>query len=263
MKADVYSVEGKKISNVELPKAFDEEVRPELIVRAVLHENSLEYQPKGAHKLAGMQTTAEYQGRKENYRSIKNHGISRLPREKLPKGKFGKVRMIPFAVGGRRAHPPNPCKVLIEKMNNKEYAKAMRCAIAATANKGLVEARGHKFNGNNVPIIIEAKFETLAKTKDVMGVVEKLGLGKDVQRARDGTTARSGVCTRRRGGNNVPRSILFVVNEGSAVAKAARNVAGADVCTPKSLKAKVLAPGAKPGRLTVWSEAALKEIKFE
>ena len=260
MKAGVYSIEGKKISEVELPKVFDEEVRPELIKRAVLHEQSKEYQPKGAHKLAGMQTTAEYQGRKENYRAIKNKGISRLPREKLPKGRFGKVRMVPFAVGGRRAHPPNPEKVLVEKMNHKEYQKALRSAIAATAKKELVEKRGHLWDGAEVPIVVEAKFEAIAKTKDVVAFAGRLGLAKDVERARMGTKARSGVRVRRRGGRDVPRSVLFVVKDGSPVLKAARNVAGADVCTLGNLDARRLAPGAKPGRLTVWSEAVLKDM---
>ncbi len=259
MKAGVYSIEGKKISEMELPKVFDEEVRPELIKRAVFHEQSEEYQPKGAYKLAGMQTTAEYQGRKENYRAIKNKGISRLPREKLPKGRFGRVRMLPFAVGGRRAHPPNPDKVLIEKMNNKEYAKAMRCAIAATASKKLVGKRGHLFGGD-VPIVIEAKFESIAKTRDVAAAIEKLGLMNDVEKSRNGTKARSGVGVRRRGGRDVPRSVLFVVKEGCAAQKAARNLAGADVCSLKNLDARKLAPGAKPGRLTVWSESVLKEM---
>jgi len=260
MKAGVYSIEGNKAREIELPKVFDEDVRPDLIKRAVLHEQSMEYQPKGAHKLAGMQTTAEYQGRKENYRAIKNHGISRLPREKLPKGRFGRVRMLPFAVGGRRAHPPNPDKVLVESMNHKEYQKALRSAIAATARKDLVAARGHKFDGVNVPIVVEEKFESIAKTKDVAAFVGKLGLAKDVGRARDNSKARSGVLSRRRGGRDVPRSVLFVVKEGCAVQKAARNLAGADVCSLKNLDARMLAPGAKPGRLTVWSETVLKDI---
>lgn len=262
MKAGVYSIEGKKEREIELPKVFDEQVRPELIKRAVLHEQSKELQPKGAHKLAGMQTTANMRGRKEAYRAIKNKGISRLPRERLPKGRFGRVRMVPFAVGGRRAHPPNPDKIIVERMNHKEYQKALRSAIAATAKKELVAARGHKVDGIDVPIIIEEKFESIAKTRDVAAIVERLGLGKDVERARNGTKARSGVRVRRRGGRDVPRSVLFVVKEGSAVGKAARNLAGADVCTLKDLDARRLAPGTKPGRLTVWSEAVLKEMSI-
>jgi len=261
MKADVYSIDGKKKGDVELPSAFSEEVREDLISRAVLHELSKEYQPKGAYKRAGLQTTAEYGGRKDSYRAIKNHGISRLPREKLPKGRFGRVRIVPFAVSGRRAHPPNPDKKLVEEMNKKEYKKALRSAVAATASADLVKKRGHSFNGKTTPIVVEAKFEELSKTREVKGVLEKLGLDKELARGSK-TRRRTGVIARRRGGVKRPKTVLIVVSDAKKAVKAARNLAGVDVCTPKTLTASQLAPGTKAGRLTVWTEAALKELSM-
>jgi len=259
MKADVFSVDGNKAKQIELPSVFAEEVRPDLITRAVLHENSLELQPKGAYKLAGLQTTAHMRGRKEAYRAIKNKGISRLPRERLPKGRFGKVRIVPFSVGGRRAHPPNPAKILIERMNAKEYAKAMRSAVAATADAALVKARGHRFAGN-VPLVIDASFESLSKTRDVQAAFEKMGLGADLERADNGARKKSGVRKMRKGGVRRPTSVLVIVQDGAKVVKAARNLPGVDVCTLKGLQARLLAPGCAPGRLAVWSEAVMKEL---
>lgn len=259
MKTSVVSVDGAKLREIELPAVFSEQVRQDLIIRAVLHEASKEFQPKGVHKLAGMQTTAEYRGRKEQYRSTKNKGISRLPREKLPKGRFGRVRMIPFAVGGRRAHPPVVMKVLVEEMNRKEYAKALRSAIAATADCECVKTRGHRVD-IALPLVVEAKFEMIAKTKDVEAVLQKIGLSRDLARARDGTKARSGVLTLRKGGKKVPKSVLIVVADGKPLGKAARNIPGVDVCTVKKLEARKLAPGGHPGRLTVWCESAMKEL---
>ncbi|VVC72144.1 50S ribosomal protein L4 [uncultured archaeon] len=59
----------------------------------------------------------------------------------------------------------------------------------------------------------------------------------------------------------MPSGILVVVSVAEAkAAKAARNLAGVDVCTPKSLSVSLLAPGCAPGRLTVYSEGALKEV---
>jgi len=259
MKADVFSVDGKKEKSIELPAVFGEEVRTDLITRAVLHENSLELQPKGAYKLAGLQTTAHMRGRKEAYRAIKNKGISRLPRERLPKGRFGKVKIVPFAVGGRRAHPPNPEKLLVELMNRKEYQKALRSAIAATADSALVKARGHRFAGN-VPLVVDDSFESLSKTKDVEAAFEKMGLGADLERASNGAKKKSGVRKMRKGGVRRPRSILVVVKDGTKIAKAARNLPGVDVCTLKGLQARLLAPGCAPGRLAVWSESVVKEL---
>jgi len=258
MKAQVYSAGGAKSREVELPKVFDSVVRTDLISRAVLHEASLTRQPKGAYKLAGMQTTAGMRGRKEAYRAIKNKGISRVPREKLPKGRFGRVRIVPFAVGGRRAHPPNPEKILVEKMNGKEYGLALRSAIAATASAGLSKARGY---ASISPVVLEDAFEAIAKTGELEALFGKIGLGPEIERVVRGTRIKSGVRAKRSGSKKVPRGILVVVSGPEAkAARAARNLPGVDVCTPKSLTVSLLAPGCAPGRLTVWSEGALKEV---
>jgi large subunit ribosomal protein L4e len=260
MKAHVYSVDGNPVEEIELPKQFEEEVKEELIRRAVLAEQSRKYQPKGVFKLAGMQTSAEYRGRKEAYGSIKNRGISRLPREKFPKGRFGKVRIVPFSVKGRRAHPPKPEKVLVERINKKEHQKALRSAIAATARKELVAARGHRVDGvKEIPLVVEDRFEELSKTKEVVGCLKALGVEKELERAR-GKKA-SGVKGRRRGGSVRAKSLLVVVGNGSKVARAARNIAGVDVKSVSELDVSSLAPGSQAGRLTLWSRRALEELR--
>lgn len=257
MNADVYSISGTRAGGVELPGVFSEPVRSDLIRRAVLAERSARYQPKGVYPLAGLQTTAEYRGRKEDYRSIKNKGISRLPREKLPKGKFGRVRIVPFSVKGRRAHPPKPEKVLIERINRKEHAKAIRSAIAATAVKEMVLARGHRA-GIALPLIVENAFEGITKTKDVLGALEALKLDGDLQRAKP--KKRTGVAGRRRGGYGVAKSVLIVVGGDKGVLKAARNIPGVDAVLVDALSAELLAPGASAGRLTLWTQDALQKI---
>jgi len=257
MKAGVYSNDGKKGGDVELPAVFSTPVRKEIIARAVQHEQSMRRQPKGAYKLAGMQTTAHMRGRKEAYRAIKNKGISRLPRERLPKGRFGKVRIVPFAVGGRRAHPPNPEENLVEEMNRKEYSFALKSAIAATAKPELVKARGHVAPAS-VPVIVGTEFEALAKARDVAAFF--CGAGMENELARGAKKSKSGLRSKRSGGKKEAKTVLIVVSEGAAVAKAARNLAGVDVCTVKGLKVELLAPGCAPGRLTVWSEQAIKEL---
>jgi len=260
MRAHVYSIDGNPVEEIELPRQFSEEVREEIISRAVLAEQSTRYQPKGAFKLAGLQTTAEYRGRKEAYGSIKNKGISRLPREKFPKGRFGKVRIVPFSVKGRRAHPPNPKKVLVEKINRKEHEKALRSAIAATARKEVIAARGHAVDGvKEIPLVVENRFEEFDKTKNVLACLRALGLEADLERGRR-KKAVSGVREGRRGGSVRPKSVLIVVGNGSRVAKAARNLAGVDVRSASELDVESLAPGTHAGRLTLWSKRAVEEI---
>ena len=67
MKADVFGIDGKKAKQIELPKVFQEKVRPDLIKRAALSDQSKHYQPKGNYKWAGLETSARYRGRKESF----------------------------------------------------------------------------------------------------------------------------------------------------------------------------------------------------
>jgi large subunit ribosomal protein L4e len=259
----VINLDGTKAGDAELPQQFHEAVRGDLIMRAVLAERSEKLQPKGADPLAGMKTTAEYYGRRgAQYRQSINTGRARLPREKLAEGRLGRVRMIPSSVKGRRAHPPKPWKKIVEHINSKESMKAVRSAIAATASGELVRLRGHRFEGS-FPVILSNDFESLKKTKDVEKVLSTLKMHADVERATSGRKKRTGIAGRRRGGYRVPKSILFVVNEDRGISKAARNIPGADVANVRSLRVELLAPGGAPGRLTVWSEGAVKALGSE
>ena len=66
---DVMNIDGSVVKSIELPAAFSERVRPDLIARAVIAENSLRIQPQAHYVLAGMQTTARYYGAMNSYRT--------------------------------------------------------------------------------------------------------------------------------------------------------------------------------------------------
>lgn len=260
MKSEIYSIEGKAEKSVELPSCFSDVVRPDLIKRAVLSDESKLYQPKGAFPRAGLQTSAVYDGRKEDFGSLKNKGQAKLPREVGAKGQHGKVKRIPSAVKGRRAHPPKAQKILVELMNEKEYNKALRTAVAATTSVELAKARGHVFDAKKLPIIIDNAFEAMKRTKDVLAVFEKLGIAADVSKAKLNTKSLSGTRKTRTTSRYVPKSILVVVKDGS-VLKAARNLPGVDAVKVSELKVRHLAPGTHAGRLTLFSANAIEELK--
>ena len=230
-----------------------------MIKRAVLSDESRMYQPKGSFRLAGLQTSANYKGRKEDFGSLKNKGGAKLPREVGSKGQHGKVKRIPSSVKGRRAHPPKPQKILIEEMNPKEYNKALRSAIAATADAKLAKSRGHIFT-SKLPLIMDNSLESIKKTKQVLEAFEKLGIASDVVKAKSHTKALSGTRHTRSKSRYVPKSILLVVKDGS-VLRAARNLAGVDAVKVSELKVRHLAPGTHPGRLTLFSANAVEELK--
>ncbi|MDE1868562.1 MAG: 50S ribosomal protein L4 [Candidatus Micrarchaeota archaeon] len=250
MQANVLSIDGKVKGSIELPEIFAEQVRPELIHRAVIAEASYRLQPQGHYPLAGMQTTATYYGAMSSYRSGRHMGIAIRPREKLGGGVQGKVKRIPSAVKGKRAHPHLIEKTLIERINKKEYQKALISAISATASV--------KKAGVTAPIIVSNEIEHVKKTKDMMKILEHLKLLHFVEESAT-PKIRKGVrrSIRRR---IFKRSLLLVLGKDAPAIRASRNIAGMDACTVTDITASALAPGGNPGRITIWSEDAVKEI---
>lgn len=241
MKASTYSLEGKVIRDIKLPEVFGEPARPDLVKRAVLSDESRLRQPKGNYPLAGFETSARYRGRKEDFGAVKNKGIPHLPHEVLPKGRLGKVKRVPLAVKGHRAHPPKPEKKIVEKINKKEYVKALRSAIAMSASHEFVEKRLNAKISLSLPLIVDGKFEELKKTGEVLVVLESLNLGHMIEKTK----------------KNGRKGPLIVVSKSP---KAARNVPGIDVIEVSKLKVMHLAPGAHPGRLTIYTEKAIEEL---
>jgi large subunit ribosomal protein L4e len=175
-----------------------------------------------------------------------------------------KAAFAPGTVGGRVAHPPEARKVIIERINKKENRLAIRSAIAATANNGLVRSRGHKIDSvPEVPLVVTEKLESLQTTKRVHDVVTSLGLGDDLNRAIEGRGIRAGKGKMRGRKMKTPKSFLIVVGQDLGIGKAARNLVGVDVAEVHGLNADLLAPGTHPGRLVLWTASAIERLEKE
>ncbi len=259
MKVNVYSLDGKVVGQLELPPLFAELVRPDLIARAVLAEESRLYQPKGSYRWAGMETSADYVGRKEVYKSLKNRGQARLPREFFGGGIPGRVRRIPSAVGGRRAHPPKPEKKIEERINKKEWQKALRSALAATARIELVKGRGHRVGELTLPVVVVDELEGIEKVKDLYALLKTLS-PEELERVDEGRKRITGVARKRKGrAYRIPKAFLIVVSDDAPILKA-DNIPGVDVVPVSQLQVRHLAPGTHAGRLTLFSQKALKAL---
>lgn len=264
MKVSVLSGSKEKKKEIDLPSQFDEEVRPDLILRAVLAIQSNKRQPYGASPMAGKRASAVISRRRHDYRGSYGYGISRVPRKILSRRgtrMYWVGAFAPGTVGGRRAHPPKAEKNYTQKINKKERRKAIRSAIAATIVKDLVEQRGHKVPAD-YPFILESKIEGMKKTKDIKSMLEKLGLKEELARASI-KTIRSGKGKLR--GRKYKKRIgpLFVVSKECGLMKSADNIPGVDIVEVKNINAELLAPGTIPGRLTLWSEAAIEKLSKE
>ncbi|MCK4613955.1 MAG: 50S ribosomal protein L4, partial [Thermoplasmata archaeon] len=83
----------------------------------------------------------------------------------------------------------------------------------------------------------------------------------DIVRAKEGKHIRAGRGKLRGRKYRVPRSILVVLSEFNGMEKAVNNLAGVEVTTPEGLTVEKLAPGGDPGRLTVFTEKAIKKLE--
>ena len=260
----VYSVDGRKLKEEELPEVFSSDFEPELIERAVLSIQSARKQSQGVKPRAGRDNTAEYRGSRNlpfTGRTI-NIGRARLPRMKNRRTLIaGRVASIPRAVGGPKAHPPKAEKKTIEKINRKEKRKALRSALASTRDFSLVSRRHLLEKEIALPLVVEDKFEGFSKTKDVLKAFKAIGISKDLESAKKKTKRKSGKGRRRGRTKKKKKSILIVTGKKAAVYRAARNLVGVDITPLKGLNAELLAPGGVPGRLTVFTESALDALR--
>ena len=246
MKAQVRSLDGAVAGDMELPAVFGEGYRPDLIKRTVLALQSTRYQPHGTHPYAGIRTSAHSWG--------SGRGVAHVPR--LKNG--SRAARVPQAKGGREAHPPKVMKVLIEKVNKKEKKKALRSAIAATANETLVRTRGHRFDCA-LPVVVEDRFEGLHRTEDVAAALQAMGIYTDVERSKESLKVRAGR-GKLRGRRFKQRKSVLIVTAASPL-RSAMNLPGVDAVSVTALNTELLAPGTQAGRLTVWTEGAMKYLE--
>ena len=258
MKAKLFNADGTEAGEVELPSVFETPIREDIIRRAFLAIMSHSRQPYGADPLAGLRSSAHYHGRRKIRWSMMNREMARLPRIH---GKVGylqwRVRVVPQAVKGRKAHPPVAEKNFRQKINRKERLLALKSAIAATANIELVRARGHK--ASVAPIIASSDVESFSKTSQVVKFLESAGLSEELERAAV-RKVRAGKGKMRGRKYKKRKGPLFVVS-GGQIEKAARNIPGVDVVRARNLNVRLLAPGGVPGRLTIFTEQSLSKIE--
>jgi large subunit ribosomal protein L4e len=259
MKLQVLDTGKKKVKDLELPIQFLEEYRPDLIKRAVHALQSAARQAYGAHPDAGKRHSSKLSKRRRKYRGCYGFGISRVNRKILSRRgtrMFWVGAFSPQTVGGRRSHPPKAEKIWEKSINKKENRKAIRSAIAATVDKKVVEARGHKIP-TEYPFVIDASIEKVTKTIDITKMLHSLGFDQELVRSSV-KKVRAGKGKTRGRKYQKKKGILVVVGEDCPLAKSAKNIPGLDVVTVNSLNAELLAPGALPGRATLWSEKALE-----
>jgi large subunit ribosomal protein L4e len=244
----ILNLSNEKMEEVELPNVFNTPIRPDVIKKAVIHQQSHSFQPQGRDPRAGKKNTAESWGT--------GHGMSRVPRIKgSNRAGFGVS-----IVGGHQAFPPKSEKVIRKKINKKERRLAIRSGIAASAVRELVAGRGHVIDYvGALPLIVDDEFQSLQKTSEVKTLFMNLGVWADVERA-DRKKIRAGRGKTRGRKKKIGKGPLIVISEDLGIVRAARNLPGVDVTMVQDLNADLLAPGTHAGRLIIWSKSAFSML---
>ncbi|MCS7134650.1 MAG: 50S ribosomal protein L4 [Candidatus Pacearchaeota archaeon] len=239
---------------IELPDAFSTPVREDLIWKATI--TGIKKQPYGTYPLAGKQSSSGKQRHaRRRWKSLYGRGISRIPRKYLiKKGEFYYMvgTFIPGTRGGRAAHPPKPIRKE-KKMNKKEKLLALKAAIAATASKEWLEKKYKKIKIKcELPLIIDSSLLE-KKNKDFVKTLSEI-IGIEIKRKRK---IRAGKGKMR--GRKYKKSYSLLLVLGKEEKKDLRNY-GIETVQADKLSVKHLASGGVPGRLTCYTEKAIKDL---
>jgi len=255
MNIQIYDLLGNVKKTIELPKIFETPLRPDVIKRAVLAQQSHGIQRQGRDPMAGKRTSAVSMGT--------GHGTARLPRVKgsrFPRAQQG--AFAPSAVGGRTTHPPRSEKKIYKFINKKERRLAIRSAIAATANKTQVAHRGHAIEDvPMIPLVIVDKLQDIDYAGEARTFFKNLGLWPDLERVYNSRKIRAGKGKMRGRKKRHGVGPLLVIHKNGGIRKAVGNFLGVDVIEVNYLNSEALAPGTVPGRLTVWTSSAINDLK--
>jgi len=263
-KVNILDINGEKINEINLPGCFSEKPREEIIAKVL--ETKKTKQPYSPSIIAGKQHSAKgkIKHRRHVWRSGYGRGISRVPR-KIMSGRGSQFNWeaaeVPQAKGGIRTHPPKILSMInTKKINKKELKTAFESAISATANEKKITDRYERLknkkieNLKNLPIVVESKITTL-KVKDLIASLKKI-LGKELfEIALRKKTVRAGKGKLRGRKYKGNAGLLFVTGRDEEL-----NTNILDIKNTKDLSVVDLAKGG-PGRLTVYTEQAIKDIE--
>lgn len=260
MKANIFDNQGNVKGEIDLPKVFSISYRPDLIKRAVLAIHSHNRQPSGVDPLAGKRSSAHYHGVRHYRYSMMNKEMARMHRiHQGPPGLNLTARIVPQARKGREAHPPKVEKDFWQKINDKERILAIKSAIAATALKDVVIKRGHMTNNITLPVVVDDSLQEIKKTKQLKQFLEKIGLEEELKRSSK-KKVRAGKGKMRGRRYKKRKGPLIVIAENKGLINAARSIPGLDCCLVNKLNAELLAPGTNAGRLTIYTESAIRKL---
>ena len=257
MKLTILDKEGKKTKEIGT-KLFEEPIREDIIRKVVEAERI--WQPYSTNYLAGMNRSASGSIRKKRHawKSDRGRGLSRIPRKIFWRRgtQFSwEGAIIPFAKGGRRAHPPKGF-VNLKKINKKEYKKTLLSALSYVSN---VEELKKKYSSmkdkeikTHLPLIVEGKFLSLDRKEFLKSLKKILGDFYEISVKRK--TIRAGIGKMRARKYKKNAGLLLVIGKDEN-----KKIKGIEITKSDELTVSDLVSNG--ARLTLFTENAIKELE--
>lgn len=259
MKADILTIDGKRIKEIELPSVFSSKIREDIMKKVAEVEKNM--QPYSPNFMAGRKYSASGRVRhiRHKWRTAYGRGISRVPRKIMwRRGTqfFWIGAEVSGTRGGRRAHGPKVEKFYRnKKINKKEYSLAINSAFASTISKDYLKQRYKLLKDKKIniemPIIIESSSLKL-KTKEFFSGIEKmLGDCYNVAVKNKKIRAGKGKLRGRKYKENAGMLLVIGNNENAKYNKI-------EIKRINDIEVGDFWP---LGRLTVYTENAIEDIK--
>lgn len=259
MKAKIYDEKGKEKGTVELPKNFTQRIREDILSKVFEAQRQVYSSSYGSKIGAGGQYSASGISKKKrhDWKGTYGKGISRIPRKIMSRhgASFNWVgATAPNTRGGRRAHAPKSEKNPFNKINKKELTIAFNSALAGTIDSKYLEKKfSQKVNSG---FVFNEEILKL-KTKEFLAVLRIL-FADSYSKLLKVKSVRAGKGKMRGRKYKSNAGLLFVIGSEEKMKRS-----GMDVINVNELKISDLSPNGEPGRLTCYTEKAIKEIEIK
>jgi large subunit ribosomal protein L4e len=257
MKTKLIDKTGKEKGTIDLPKCFSKRIRSDILAKVFEAQKGAYSNSYGAKKGAGAQYSASgiLKHKRHDWKSTYGKGISRIPRKIMSRhgASFNWIgATVSNTRGGRRPHAPRAEKNLFKKINKKELISAFESAFAGTINNAFLEKKYEcKINSG----FVFTEDILIMKTKEFVKILNSL-FGECAQKVFKKKSIRAGIGKMRGRKYKSNAGLLFVIGNNEKMKRT-----GVDVVNVGDLRISDLSPNGEPGRITVYTENAIKEIE--
>ena len=256
MKSKILDKSGNSKKEIEMPKNFSGKIRKDVLLKVFESQKGIHMQAYGAKEGAGAQYSASGISIKarHKWKGTYGKGISRVPRKIMSRhgASFNWVgATVSSARGGRKPHAPRSGKNLFKKINKKELSIAFNSGFAGTIDSDSLEK---KYGKKIISGLVFSDDVLKLKTKDFLVLLKKV-LSDSYEKALKKKTIRAGKGKARGRKYKSNAGLLFVIGSEEEMKRT-----GIDVVKVNEITIKNLAPNGVAGRITAYSENAIKEI---